>query len=70
MAHIWWGSPSSPVKTGWLSVGLLLGAGSELGQLARLVPGTFDATDFFFYVFAAATAFLIASKLNRKRSPG
>ena len=68
MTRVWSGSPSSPVKTGWLSVGLLLGAGSELGQLAGVVPGTFDLTDFLFYLFAAAIAFLIASKLNRKRS--
>ena len=68
MAHVWSGSPSSVIKTGWLSLGLLLGAGSELGQLIRFVPGTFDATDFVFYVFAFAIALLVSYALNRKRS--
>ena len=68
MAHVWSGSPASVIKTGWLSLGLLLGAGSELGQLAGIVPGSFDWTDFVFYVVAAAIPFLAASRSNFRRS--
>jgi hypothetical protein len=68
IARAWSGSPSSPFKTFWLSLGLVLGAGSELGQLAHIVPGTFDWTDFVFYVSAAALALAFAARYNFKRS--
>jgi hypothetical protein len=37
----------SPMKFFCPSLGLLLGAGSEMGQLAGLVPGSFDVIDLF-----------------------
>jgi hypothetical protein len=37
-------------------VGPFIGIGSELGQAARLVPGTFDTTDLAFTVSASALA--------------
>jgi hypothetical protein len=66
--HIWSGVKSSPVKIFFLSLSLVLGAGSELGQLVRLVPGTFDWIDFFFYIIAAVLAFYFASGNNPERS--
>jgi hypothetical protein len=66
--RIWSGVKSSPVKTFFLSLSLVLGAGSELGQLARFVPGTFDWIDFFFYIIAAVLAFYFASGNNPERS--
>src|SRR5258705_9612857 len=68
MSQAWWSAPSSPFKTFWLSLGVVLGAGSELGQLAHIVPGTFDWTDFLFYVSAAALALVFAARNNSKRS--
>jgi hypothetical protein len=68
MAHAWAGSPSSPFKTFWLSLGLVLGAGSELGQLAHVVPGTFDWTDFLICLAAASLALVWAARNNSKRS--
>jgi hypothetical protein len=68
MAHIWTGSRLSFLKIFCLSAGPVLGAGSELGQGARLVPGSFDWTDFVFYITAAAIAFFVAHWSNPKRS--
>src|SRR5256885_17222781 len=40
MTAVWHSAPTSMAKVFWLSVGLLLGAGGELGQLVGLIPGT------------------------------
>lgn len=56
MMHVWGGARSSVLAIGWISLGLVIGAGSELGQLAGIVPGGFDRVDLFFSVFAAGLA--------------
>ncbi|HXM36155.1 MAG TPA: hypothetical protein VN920_13265 [Pyrinomonadaceae bacterium] len=68
MAHVWSGSRASFLKLACLSAGPVLGAGSELGQLAHLVPGSFDWTDFVFYLLAGALALLAVSRSNSRRS--
>jgi hypothetical protein len=68
MALVWKGR-ASRLRFVWLSIGLLLGAGSELGQFAGLVPGVFDPFDFFFCLCAAGLALAITSKsINPQRS--
>ena len=57
-----WRDSNSPIKLAWLSLGLLLGAGSELGQLAGVVPGSFDLVDLFVCLFAAAAALVLTSR--------
>jgi len=42
----------------WVSLGCLLGAGAELGQLVSLVPGTFDLTDLCLIAAAAPLGYL------------
>ena len=61
MALVWKGT-NFRVRAMWISAGLLLGAGSELGQLAGYVPGSFDASDFFLCVFAAGLALVLTSE--------
>jgi len=61
MALVWKGRDSR-LKFVWLSMGLLLGAGSELCQLSVLVPGVFDPFDFFFCLSAAGLALAATSK--------
>lgn len=68
MGHVWSESRASILKIACLAAGPVLGAGSELGQLARLVPGSFDWTDFVFYLSAGALAFFAVSRSNSKRS--
>ncbi|MBC8029179.1 MAG: hypothetical protein H7Z16_03630 [Pyrinomonadaceae bacterium] len=68
MGHVWSGSRASVSKIACLGVGPVLGAGSELGQLARLVPGSFDWTDLVFYLAAVALAFFAVARSNSKRS--
>ena len=68
MALVWSGSRPSILKIACLLAGPVLGAGSELGQLARIVPGSFDWTDFLFYLSAGALAFFAVSRLHSKRS--
>ena len=68
MALVWKGT-NFRVRVIWISAGLLLGAGSELGQLAGYVPGSFDASDFFLCVFAAGLALVLTSdRISFKRS--
>ena len=56
-----WRDARSPMKFFWLSLGLLLGAGSELGQLTGMVPGSFDVIDLLVCVLAAAAALVFTS---------
>jgi hypothetical protein len=67
MVQIWRESVKTWPRLFWISLGLVIGAGSELGQLAGVVPGTFDLFDLCFSIFAAVAAFLIIS-LTTKRS--
>lgn len=66
--RVWSGIKASRIRTLFLSLSLVLGAGSELGQLAHLVPGTFDWIDFAFYLSAAVLAFYFASGKHPERS--
>lgn len=68
MVLVWKGT-NSRIRPVWISAGLLLGAGSELGQLAGFVPGSFDPSDFFLCVFAAGLALVLTSeRISFKRS--
>jgi len=68
MATVWKGT-NFRVRAIWISAGLLLGAGSELGQLAGYVPGSFDASDFLLCVCAAGLALVLTSeRIISKRS--
>jgi hypothetical protein len=57
-----WRDTRSPVKFLWLSLGLLLGAGTELGQLAGFVPGSFDVIDLLVCLAAVAAAMVFTSE--------
>jgi len=46
----------------WLSIALSLGVGSELGQLWRVVPGTFDGRDVAFYLAGWIAAIVCTPK--------
>jgi len=68
MALVWKGT-NFRVRAIWISAGLLLGAGSELGQLAGFVPGSFDAWDLFLCVLAGVLALVLTSeRISFKRS--
>jgi hypothetical protein len=62
MILLWRDVKSLPIKMFWLSLGLLLGVGSELGQLAGIVPGVFDKADLAVCVIAPVAAFLLTSR--------
>ena len=53
-----WRRAKSAAGLFWVSLGCLLGAGAELGQLVSLVPGTFDLTDLCLIAAAAPLAYL------------
>lgn len=44
LALVWRGEPAR-ARRAWVCVGIALGVGGELGQLAGVVPGVFDAAD-------------------------
>ncbi|MFS8085722.1 MAG: hypothetical protein ACMG6H_08845 [Acidobacteriota bacterium] len=70
MIILWRGTDSLPTKVFWLSAGLLLGAGSELGQLAGVLPGAFDTIDLLVCLLAPAAAlFFTSRKFILNRSP-
>ena len=62
MIHLWRDVHSLPLKIAWLSMGMLLGAGSELGQLAGVLPGAFDPMDLLVCLAAPAAALLFTSR--------
>ncbi|MEP6912364.1 MAG: hypothetical protein ABI923_06400 [bacterium] len=69
MSRVWSGRRSSLLAIAWISLGLIIGAGSELGQWAGIVPGAFDRVDLFFSAFAAGLAIFFTSiNLTIKRS--
>jgi len=59
-----WGTTDSRERSFWLALGVLLAAGSELGQWASLVPGTFDPTDLGLIVLAAPLALFTSRRLS------
>lgn len=63
-----WRDARSPMKLLWPSLGLLLGAGSELGQLAGIVPGSFDVIDLLVCLFAAVAAMVLTSRKFNTRT--
>lgn len=63
-----WRDARSPMKFLWPSLGLLLGAGSELGQLAGVVPGSFDVVDLVVCLFAAGAAMVLTSSKFKTRT--
>jgi hypothetical protein len=68
MILLWRHADSLAIKMFWLSMGLLLGAGSELAQLAGILPGAFDPIDLLVCLAAPAAALLLTSRrliLNR-----
>jgi hypothetical protein len=67
MAFIWQNSQSA-FKAFWMSSGLLLAFAFELGQLAGVIPGTFDVLDLTGAALAASLAlFLNAQSTHLKR---
>ena len=67
-ARLW---PDGPawMRWSWISLGLVLAVGGELGQLTPWVPGTFDLVDIVFYVVSAVAAFAVAQTWPRKPAP-
>jgi hypothetical protein len=64
MAYVWHNSESAFLRTVWLSIGLLLGVGSEILQAAGVISGTFDLTDVFLCLVASAAAMTMAKVSN------
>jgi hypothetical protein len=59
-----WGTTDSRERSFWLALAALLAGGSELGQWASLVPGTFDPTDLSLIVLAAPLALITSRRLS------
>jgi hypothetical protein len=61
--------PSPRLRGKWLGAGLALGVGGELGQLAGVVPGTFDPVDLVGCAAAAGAGWL-AGRTGAVRTEG
>jgi len=60
MQSVWFLHPKSYGRTFWILLPVSLAVGAEVGQLLKIVPGTFDLMDIAGYVaaWAAATMFI------------
>jgi hypothetical protein len=65
IAQLWKGEGGRPARL-WLAAPMLLGIGPELGQLAGVVPGTFDILDVATSVVAASAALVAAGSRRSK----
>jgi len=54
----------------WLLIGPVLGLSLEFGQLAHIVPGTYDNMDLIICLFASAIPFLIFNYKIKERRIG
>jgi hypothetical protein len=61
MQSVWFRYPRSYGRTFWILLPVSLAVGTEVGQLLKIVPGTFDLMDIAGYVaaWAAASVFII-----------
>jgi hypothetical protein len=66
LANSWLKVNHQKLRFAWLSVGFILGAGAELGQLVGVVPGTFDLVDFFLCLTAFVSALVITQNNLKK----
>jgi hypothetical protein len=66
MQAIWLREPQSLARTVWTLLPLVLSVGAEFGQLAKIVPGTFDVMDIVAYLIAWAAATGLIKALNRR----
>jgi hypothetical protein len=66
LAATWLDADRRAFRVGWISLACLLGAGAEVGQLAGVVPGTFDPADFSLCLLAFAGALTAAHYYFRK----
>jgi hypothetical protein len=62
-----WKQCNSKESTFWILSPILLGIGSELGQWAGLVPGTFDFTDLGVMLFAFIVPYLSLREVTSYR---
>jgi len=60
MQSVWFLHPKSYGRTFWILLPVSLAVGAEVGQLLKVVPGTFDLMDIAGYIaaWAAATMFI------------
>ncbi len=59
MFAVWRGTPCSVAKAIFLTAPIAVGVFVELGQLARVMPGTFDPLDLLASLVAGALAFVV-----------
>lgn len=58
MQSVWFRRSRSYGRTFWILLPVLLGVGGEVGQLLKVVPGTFDLMDIASYIAAWAMAMM------------
>ncbi len=57
-----WANDPGVRRTGWFVVGAIFVVGTEIAQLAGLMPGTFDPIDIIVSIFAYAAAWRLVSR--------
>jgi len=55
-----WKDSTSVHKLPWIAIGFVAASTAELGQMVRLVPGTFDPIDLLSYSLAFILAYIFA----------
>jgi hypothetical protein len=60
-----WNNTISKYNVFWVFLMPILAVLSEFGQYARIVPGTFDASDMVFYIFGTLLSVLIFTDIRQ-----
>lgn len=68
MGFIWFNDSRRKAKSFWTLLPVSLAIGSEIGQFLKLIPGTFDWVDIFFYVAAWVLASASVNLFLRRRA--
>lgn len=65
-----WVDAKTPYRFFWLALAPVAAIGSELGQLAGFVPGTYDHADLGLYVVALTLSFLAVLWIKSNKDDG
>lgn len=66
MQYVWFQQQNRYGRMFWIFLPVSLGVGGEIGQLFKIVPGTFDPVDLFAYIAACVLASIFSNASLKK----
>lgn len=68
LTMLWHTTPLTYWKVFWICMPTALGAGGEIAQMYKIIPGTFDSADFWTSIIAGVSAVSVVSLSLRRGS--